>query len=31
MEKLNGNGDEVIVRKRNYYDFGDITYIGNPL
>ena len=31
MEKMNENGDDFQVRKRDYYDFGDITYIGNPL
>ena len=31
MEKMNENGGDFQVRKRDYYDFGDITYIGNPL
>ena len=31
MEKMNENGGDFQVRKRDYYDFGDITYLGNPL
>tara|TARA_B100000242_G_C43026212_1_gene477824 strand:- start:123 stop:1610 length:1488 start_codon:yes stop_codon:yes gene_type:complete len=31
MKKMNENGSDFQVRKRDYYDFGDITYIGNPL
>jgi len=31
MEKMNENGGDFQVRKRDYYDFGDVTYLGNPL
>lgn len=31
MEEMNENGGDFQVRKRDYYDFGDVTYLGNPL